>query len=702
MKKKLLTLTVCLTSLFASAQKFDRENLYFNNTHIPSKIIYDQVKTYGVNIVTNNTNQFSLDINVANSLATNLTAFTKVDFATADLKAYLTFGAFTFIEEKTTSETSDVKVDSVYKKVTYYKRVLNFRYPIQYKLVNSKNGQTLYNNEFSANNIRTVSTELFASEADAIKKMNDNRTNYLNTHINQLCYDFVNPCNASIKDMFDFYPAQNVLDIYRIKKWDKDDEYNAHVKSVIAAYKILTTTDQPDVAKEKIKDDITYFKTFEGVFNPTDKKEDILYFCNYYNLATIYYCLDDFETAKFYVLKLDSSKKQERNTSYLKSIIDIAKNRTAKHFLSSTHLSFNPVKENQLAGKTFNSDAGVAVTTTAEATLVAVAPAKVYNQTADNAKIIKYIWLVRQCSSTGSNTDYSEPAQFIYSPGSTNIIGQKFLYPVYDKKYIDINLDIVNTTIPSAMYGESPNAFKVLLTWAEDKLVGIKIAEYSDFDYILNYDNNNVLTGFTSRNLINKTISLVYKMEFANDKLSKVTAFQNTADRNPWIRSVKTITYTNTETIVDCITYGTNKPNTPKGIVSTLQGIYKKSTGNPYTIVQPYGETTDISYNAKDEIEKKIVKRNTTIAEHIYTYETDKLFKETTITKNLAGDFVEKNIFILFSLTSLGDEVPNYKKTQGNYKFDASDNLIFETSTDGAKYRNKVNGVWGDWKYFQY
>jgi hypothetical protein len=194
----------------------------------------------------------------------------------------------------------------------------------------------------------------------------------------------------------------------------------------------------------------------------------------------------------------------------------------------------------------------------------------------------------------------------------------------------------------------------------------------------------------------------VYKMEFANDKLSKVTAFQNTADRNPWIRSVKTITYTNAETIVDCITYGTNRPNTPKGIVSTLQGIYKKSTDNPYIIVQPYGETTEITYNAKDEIEKKIVKRNTTIAEHIYTYETDKLFKETTITKNLAGDFVEKNIFILFSLTSLGDEVPNYKKTQGNYKFDASDNLIFETSTDGAKYRNKVNGVWGDWKYFQY
>jgi hypothetical protein len=703
MKKKLLTLMVCLTSLFAGAQKFDRENLYHSNTHIPSKIIYDQIKTYGVNIVTNNTNQFSLDMNVANSLATNFVSFAKVDFATADLKAYLTFGAFTFIEEKTASETNDVKVDSVIKKVTYYKRVLSFRYPIQYKLVNSKNNTTLYNNEFSANNIRVVSTELFSSEADAIKKMNDNRTNYLNTHINQLCNDFVNPCNASVKDMFDFYPTQNVLDIYRIKKWDKDDEYNEHVKAVMATYKTLTTTDGADVAKEKIKEHIDYFKTFEGVFNPTDKKEDILYFCNYYNLATIYYCLDDFEKAKYYALKLDSSKKQERNTAYLAKLIDIAAGRNLKHFLTSTHLAYNPVIENKLAEKAYTSDAGQVMAASTQSETVTATPAKVYNQTKDNAKVLRYIWLALQCWSTGSNTDYSEPDQFIYTPGTTSIIGQKFLYPVHEIKYKEINLNISDLQIPFATCDESSGKFKIFLIWAEDKLTGIKVDGLSDLDYNLNYDKDGLLTGFTGRQLINKTITSVYTIDYTSDnKLSKITLYQNTDYKKGWVRSYKTYTHTATETIVDCITYGTNRPNTPKGIVSTLQGIYKKSSGNPYIIVQPYGETTEISYNAKDAIEKKIVRKNTTTEEHVYTYETDKLFKETTITKNLNGDFVEKNIVVYFSLTSLGDEVPNYKKTQGNYKFDANDNLVFETSADGVKYRNKVNGVWGEWKFFTY
>jgi hypothetical protein len=695
--KTVLPALALLLFTSVSAQKFDRDILDFQNTHLPGKLIYDQVKNYGVNVTANNTLQFTLDNNVANSLAVSLTSYDKVDFASAHLKVYVTYGPYTFAEEKTLSETKDEKADSVTKKVTYYKRVLNFKYPISYKLVNSKNNLTLYNNEFASSNIRTVETAQFKTEAEAIKSLNDSRTAYLTANINELCGSFINPCNNSIRDQFDFYPVHNGLDFYKIKKWDKDDEYNAHVKTVLNAFRAQTAADLPARVMEKIKEDVLYFQSYEGKFNPTDKKEDILYFCNYYNLATIFFCLDDFEKANYYINKLDSSKKQEGNTAYFKKLITSGINRTAKHFLTTTHLSYNPVKDYRLAGKDFKSDAGDAPITAVAGTQIV--PVKIYDQTGDKRKVLKYIWLAYQCWTTGSNTDYSEPADYIYKANTTDITGQKFLYPVHNKKYITIALNIVDKAIPGATLEIYPNKSKVLLTWTADKLTGIKIDGLNEFDYILTYEKDSVLTGFISRNMINGNITTVMKFEYNNNKIAKVTKYENKTSFSPWIRSIKTFTYTDTETIVDCLTYFTNKPNTPKNS-STLQGIYKKSTKNPYIIVQPYGETTEISYNANDEIETKVVRKRNSAEEHSFIYEGGKLFKEVTLTTNLNGEFVEKAIFIAFNLPAASPSLPDYEKTEGNYKFNQYDELIYEARD--LKYRNKVNGVWSEWKYFRY
>jgi hypothetical protein len=351
---------ILVAATFSNAQKFDREYFVFQNTHLPSKLIYDQIKSYGVNVSVSNSSMYTMDNNFANSLAVTLSSYNKVDYSNADLKANVMYGPCSFIEEKTVSRTAEEEVNKVKVNVTDYKRVLSFRFPINYKLVNSHNGVTLYNNEFSGNNIRTIETSEYKSEGEAVNYLNTNRNQAVAGHINSLCQEFMGNCNRSIRDMFDFYTSQTNMDIYMVKKWDKDDEYNAHVKNVINVFKTTTVDEQPELIKEKLKGDIAYFQTFEGVFKADDKKEDILYFINYYNLATLFFCLDDFEKAQSYTKMLEASDKQQGSTKLLNSFIKSAITRTAKHFVTNTHLTYNPVKDYRLAGKEFSSDAASA------------------------------------------------------------------------------------------------------------------------------------------------------------------------------------------------------------------------------------------------------------------------------------------------------------------------------------------------------
>lgn len=346
-----------LLAITAAAQKFDREYFAYQNTHLPSRLIYDQVKTYGVNVSANSSNMYTMDNNFANSLVVSFTSYDKTDYSNADMKLTVAYGPCSFVEEKTTSETREEEVNKVKVKVTYYRRSLSFRFPISYRIVNGKNNVTLYNNEFAAGNVRSIETGEFKSEADAVNYLNTNRNTFVANHINALCQDFMKNSNSSIRDQFDFFPYQTQMEIYQVKKWDKDDEYNGHVKNVVNIFKATSADEQPGNVREKLKSEIEYFQGYDGKFKADDKKEDILYFINNFNLATIFFCLDDFEKAKQYTKNLEASDKQEGSTRNLNAYIRSAETRMAKHFVTNTHLTYNPVKDYRLEGKTFQSDA---------------------------------------------------------------------------------------------------------------------------------------------------------------------------------------------------------------------------------------------------------------------------------------------------------------------------------------------------------
>jgi hypothetical protein len=83
-----------------------------------------------------------------------------------------------------------------------------------------------------------------------------------------------------------------------------------------------------------------------------------------------------------------------------------------------------------------------------------------------------------------------------------------------------------------------------------------------------------------------------------------------------------------------------------------------------------------------------------------YTYKNDKLFKTVTLTKSLSGDLIGKSIAVVYSLTDQPASVPVFEKTEGVYKFDQNDQLIYEARD--MKYRTRENGIWSEWKHFRY
>ena len=299
-----------------------------------------------------------------------------------------------------------------------------------------------------------------------------------------------------------------------------------------------------------------------------------------------------------------------------------------------------------------------------------------------------------------SNTEYIAPDAYILEPTSEKIIGQNFLYPVGTQKFASVNLNYSNKEIASASMVINDVKSDIILGWRDGRMSSIKIQGLSEFDYDLNYDTKGLLK-LTGKRLINGNIQMVKELEYMGDKIAKITSYENKINsKTPWIRSIKTFTYNQDEVILDCITYGTNKSNIPKNIVSTLKGAYKKNSDGTFTIVEPYGVIRTSSYDKNNLlINKKEVHNNGEVSLYSYVYINEKLFKEVE-EKTRNNEFIEKTVKILFSKPNKDSNAPNYEGTQGSYKFDKNGECIFEAID--VKYRNKVNGVWGDWQPFKY
>ena len=317
-----------------------------------------------------------------------------------------------------------------------------------------------------------------------------------------------------------------------------------------------------------------------------------------------------------------------------------------------------------------------------------------------NKDVLRATWLSYLCWNTGANTVHIEPGEYIYKESTREIIGQKFLSGSGPRKNIVISLEGTSGNIKKGGLSSGYGGSNVEYTWEFNKLTGIKISGLSEYDYDFIYDEGQAnIIGIKARRLINDDIQTIAKVQLNGDKIVKVTKWENkTKWKEEWIRAVKDITYTDTGIVVFCRTYHTGKSNTEKNS-STLTGVYRKSNGKSYVIVQPYGVTTENIYNEDDDILRSVETKRNGVDEHDYFYSAKKLYKEVVLEKDANGALKQKVVNVLDVPENLPAATPEYERRKGQYKFSPSGEMTWESN--GTQYRTKNNGVWSAWQYFR-
>jgi hypothetical protein len=316
-----------------------------------------------------------------------------------------------------------------------------------------------------------------------------------------------------------------------------------------------------------------------------------------------------------------------------------------------------------------------------------------------NKKLLHATWLAYTCWGTGSNTEHLEPEDYIRKEGTTEIIGRRYLSASGPKKYFTVRLANTNGNIKEANWESNFGNFKVHYTWDLNKLAAIKIDGMSDYDYDFIYNEaQSDIIGMKAKKLINDEIQVVVKAQMNGDKIVRTTKWENKPKwKEEWMRSYKEINYTDSGIVVFCRTYFTGKANTDKNS-SALTGIYRKSNGKSYVIVQPYGATTENSYNDNGDILHSLETKKNGINEHDYFYTGKTLYKEVLLEKDVNGALVQRTVSILDVPASLPASTPEYERKKGYYKFAPSGEMTWESN--GTQYRAKVNGTWSEWKNF--
>ncbi len=357
MKFKTLIVAFLALSCNVIAQKTSREYFNLNYVSIPSKLIYDQIKTYSVDVSSIGT-RYGYSLQELESLAGGLVSYKKVPASEANLKINYRIGPFTLVDKKVESgytEDSKTKV-----KKYYYYVVYSYKIEASMEVYNAANGIRLLSNYLPANVVtlgNSLSVGTSYTSGDALNNWNNNEAVTVTKSVQEQIAGFMSRSRSMISNEFDFVNTKEQITLFKLKKCDIADQYNENLQKVIEALKLMTADEQPSQYLEKIKDQVAYFESYNDKFNPTDKKEDVLFFANNYNLASIYYCLDEFEKAKYYAIRLDNVNAKEAESAILATKINSMPLLLSKHFLTTRHLDYNPVQDYRLTGKKFKSDA---------------------------------------------------------------------------------------------------------------------------------------------------------------------------------------------------------------------------------------------------------------------------------------------------------------------------------------------------------
>ena len=341
-------LILCLTGLFyafSMAQSADLDKEYFKTSkvNLPSKpILDDNKRTYSINV---------------NSI--NIPGFSKVkNSGTLDLK--FTFHGIKTGEVSINKEKHEKKDDDGNVISTSYTYTANTSYSSSATLSvnNAEHGES-YDKSYSES--VNYSSKSFNSYSKAQDHFNNNRytirNEYKSNHRNQ----FINNVKSYLLEKYGYEIESHNREFFWILGSKKHPEYAKHheaYETLKTAFDKMKYNESVESLKTEVQPVIDYFNSVIPNYEGTKRKIRKVRYASYYNIAKIYYYLDEPEKVKEYADKIIENDFDKGDGKYFnkigdKLIKDFDANKTkTRHFEVLTEDLSNEVEAENVAVKT--------------------------------------------------------------------------------------------------------------------------------------------------------------------------------------------------------------------------------------------------------------------------------------------------------------------------------------------------------------
>ncbi len=342
---KFLTLLVAISFIFTqdlSAQKIKDERISFEFTRLPSNPLDPTFTTYSSVVYGSDYGLENLgyDRNQMAESYFSLGGFKRVgQGGHFRISCYVGYPVTTAAETKSYQKTITNK-DKTKTKVTRYKKEVSYRVPVRYK-VEDYQGNVITSG--SMNEIKTFTWGDGATSATALSNSwRNSRDGVITPKYKKAVKDGFSSASGTIRSLYGYSVKKRTAQIEMLgKKDDGTEEFMSAYETTKAAFALMRADEKPDKVKEAVRPALEFYMAEKNKWSAADKKERKVRSTCVYNLATIFYWLDELDEARKYANEcIEIDYKPGRGKTLIRGI-DATKKLFDINNTTSRHPSFN-------------------------------------------------------------------------------------------------------------------------------------------------------------------------------------------------------------------------------------------------------------------------------------------------------------------------------------------------------------------------
>ncbi|MGK0366345.1 MAG: hypothetical protein ACI85O_003418 [Saprospiraceae bacterium] len=322
---KFLTLLVAVSFIFTqdlSAQKIKNERISFEYTRLPSNPLDPTFTTYSSVVYGSDygLENLGIDRNGAAEKYFTLGGFKRVGKGGHfRVSCYVGYPSTTSAETKSYTKTITNK-DKTKTKVTRYKKEVAYRVPVRYKI------EDYQGNVITSGSMNEIKTFTFGESATSSSSLStqwrNSRGKLMTDKYKKAVRDGFSSASGTIRSLYGYSRRKQTAQIEVLGKKDKGtEEFMSSYETVKAAFAGMRAEEKTDKVKEEARPAIEFYMAEKKKWAATDKKERKVRSACVYNLATIFYWLDELDEARKYANEcVEIDYKPGRGKSLIRSI----------------------------------------------------------------------------------------------------------------------------------------------------------------------------------------------------------------------------------------------------------------------------------------------------------------------------------------------------------------------------------------------